>query len=98
MYRGLFLAKMKPSASTPSWAAVIASSERVIPQILILTILCSFDGDRIYFNGMFRKKPTWSSRTLAVFAVAAVLYKIARLFMKSAEKQVREPRVKRNRK
>lgn len=47
---------------------------------------------------MFRKKPSWYALMLKALMFAAVLYKIARLFMKSADRQVRVKPAKKHRK
>jgi hypothetical protein len=43
---------------------------------------------------MFRKKTSWYRLTLNALFFAGILYKTARLFMKSAEKLQREKKVK----
>ncbi|MBN1759794.1 MAG: hypothetical protein JW863_15815 [Chitinispirillaceae bacterium] len=43
---------------------------------------------------MFRKKPSWYSLMLKALFFAGILYKTARLFMKSAEKQQRKKKHK----
>ena len=40
----------------------------------------------VYYRYMFTRKPKWYASVLKVLLVAGVLYKVARLFMRSAEK------------
>ena len=60
----------------------------------VTNVQCKITINHLEGNRMFRRKPSWYALMLKALFFAGVLYKIARRFMKSAEKLQREKKKK----